>query len=208
MLCMLFLERLGWCHCFGKHEGFLPSLRQCCVHVLGMGVFGVRLAGFGRGLVAASELCQLLLSLWPLVLWLCGTAIVRDAPSPKESTMEVQFGDFCVGIFSCGSENFHIFRGCLVAQLKLLSIMTWTELGKSQAVPCCACLRIQPTGFWFPSGGFTSEPFPLTDLSLWGLESQERAGAHSKGFFGSRERAGESGKLNWAFRNHLQKVCA
>lgn len=162
----------------------------------------------GAGGCFRSELCQLLLSLWPLALWLCGTAIVRDAPSPKESTMEVQFGDFCVGIFSGGSENFHIFRGCLVAQLKLLSIMTWTELGKSQAVPCCACLRIQPTGFWFPSGGFTSEPFPLTDLSLWGLESQERAGAHSKGFFGSRERAGESGKLNWAFRNHLQKVCA
>lgn len=56
--------------------------------------------------------------------------------------------------------------------------------GEIPGISMLCCLRIQPTGFWLPFGGFTSEPFPLTDLSLWGLESQERAGVHSKGFLG------------------------
>lgn len=72
MLCILFLERLGLFPCFRKHEGFLFSLRQCCVHVLGMGIFGVRLAGFGKGLVAASALSSVSSSS-PSDFWCCGS---------------------------------------------------------------------------------------------------------------------------------------
>lgn len=41
---MLIIERLRLIHRFRKHEGFLSSLSQCCVHGLGMQILGVTLA--------------------------------------------------------------------------------------------------------------------------------------------------------------------
>lgn len=151
MLCILFLESLGLFRCSRKHEEFLFPWDSAAR--AGNGDLWGEVGGFweGSGDCFSSEFCQLLLSLWVLVLCLCRTA-------PKESTMGVHFGDFRVGTFSGGSENLHIFLGCLVAQLKLLNSMIWTELGKSQAFPCCACLRFQLTGSWFPSGASPLNP--------------------------------------------------
>lgn len=73
MLCMLFVERLRLFHCFRRHEGFLFSLRQCCMRVLGMWILGVRLAdssGSMRGLVTASGLTFVSFS-FPSVFWHC-----------------------------------------------------------------------------------------------------------------------------------------
>lgn len=53
-------------------RGFFFPLRQCCVHVLGMGIFVVRLAGFGKGLVAASGLSSVS-SCSPSGFWHCGS---------------------------------------------------------------------------------------------------------------------------------------
>ena len=139
---------------------FFFPLRQCCVHVLGTWILGVRLAdssGFERsGDCFRFDLCQLP----PLPLFFGTVTLLTCVNEGCTFTQLVYHGSvfcwqgpFCLGNFPGEPENFHICPGCLVAQLELLGSVTWTDLGKSQAFLRCACLWFQPTGCRFPSGG-------------------------------------------------------
>lgn len=177
MLCILFLETLGLFHCFRKHEGFLfPWDSAACA---GNGDLWDEVGRFWEGSDScfSSELCELLRSLWVLVLWLCRAA-------PKESTMEMHFGDFCMGIFFRWIREFPHFSGMPGGPIEAIEQHDLNRAGEIPGVSMLCMSEVSAQRLLVSLWGFTSEPFPLTDLNLWGLESQERAGAHSEGFLG------------------------
>lgn len=172
---MLFLERLGLFHCFRKHKGFFP-LRECCVHVLGMGIPVVKLAGFGKGLVAALGSVS---SCSPSGFWHCGSVELHQGICHGS----VFWWLLCGSFFQVDQRIPTFFWHAWWPNWSHWA--AWSE--QSWGIPRhfhAVMSEVSAHVFLFPSGGFTSEPFLLTDPSLWGLESQEGAGAHSEGFLG------------------------
>lgn len=192
---MLFVERLGLFHCLGKQEGFLFSWRQCCVRVLGM-----RILGWGWQIPPAPRVLWCLLMVWPpspspfpglfgavtIELHEWGIQGYTFAQLVYRGSVFCWQGHFCLGNFPGESENIHICPGYLVAQLELLGSVIWTDLGKCQAFPSCACLWFQPTSVHacgsnqqasdFLLEGFSCKLFPPTGLSMWGWDQTRERG--------------------------------
>lgn len=208
MLRMLFIERLF--HCFRKHEGFMFSLKQCCFHMLGVWILGVRLAGLAgserSGDCFRFDVRHLFLSLPFLAVWFYWPAWMRDSPSSSESAMELCFADRDTSVSEIFQVNQRIpaFVKDAIRQLELFGSVVWTELGEPQVFLCCTCWWFQPMGFWFLSGGLHLWTLPSCRPKPW----KSRGVCSKKGLFGLdrvRKRVGSSfGVLEIIFKKSVR----
>lgn len=169
MLCMLFVEKLRLFLCFRKHKGFLFSLRQCCMHVLGMWILGVRLAdssGSMGGLVTASGLTSTSFSFLS-VFWYCDSIEQHEwgihlRPAGLPWICILLTGTLLFGKFSRWIREFPPLYRMPGGPIGATGQCYLNRLGEIPAIS----ILVSNNAFGFLLDGFICKPFPLTDQSL------------------------------------------
>lgn len=200
MFCILFLERLGLFHCLRKHEGFIfPWGSALCM------CWEWESLGWGWQVLGRVWWLLWALSAPPLPLFFGAVAL-------QNCTQGIHHGSAFWWLL-CG--NFSQVDQRISTFFWDAWWPNWSHWAAWSEQSWGDPRHFHVVHVW----GFSPQApgFPLR-LHLWtlpsyraqfmGLGKPGKGRCPQWGLLGFRERAGDIGKLNWAFRKHPQKVCA